>query len=84
MNLKDMTKEELLLVIKTANQELKDREESRYLELVDNACEALNKLKKEFPHTAFEVKVECEDCGEELYVDFFYEKEKITRDDFCG
>lgn len=83
MNLKDMSKEELLAVINAVNKEIKDRENTRYLELVENACKALNQLKEEFPYTTFEIQVECEECETLLYVDVLSEKEKFTRDDFC-
>lgn len=69
VDIKSMSLEELSILAKDINHELKVRKDARFNELVSAVVDAINVLKMEFPYVSYDVEVGIEDgdCG---YVDF--------------
>ncbi len=78
-DIKEMSNEELDLLMHAINAEKKSRDEIRFGFLVQQACDALNALKSEYPWVSleFDVTVE-EDYGGDIEVNLFDHFDRFT------
>lgn len=61
-DIKSMSWEELDALQRAIQMEKADRDERRFIELAEAACDALNALKLEFPFVEFSQQIDCPDC----------------------
>lgn len=84
--LEALTKEALEKLKKDCEIELQRRKDARRDYLIENACNAINLLIKEFPLVELNIFYNCEQCGEENFInvlDYFCSNNgQLTEKDF--
>ena len=72
MTLQNMSLEELKSLSEAVAVELESRRSARRDELIQNVCDAMNALYKEFPWTELNIPYHCAECGYEDDVDVMH------------
>ena len=68
-----MTTNDLENLIEVIHDELHRRRASHWKELVQDVCDAMNKLYEAFPYTELNIGYFCEGCGTDEEIDVLHE-----------